>query len=289
VVGTLIFVLVLMLAMGAQAYMSGLQAEAAEVYGQAQQVLGQHGEESLAYGFSASGLVVANGGPATSEVVGMYIRDPNGSVYSGSTFPVAYLPAGSEASVKSLVPAGVCLPTGTTSCLARFLDATRGSGPGYSVGLTTSLGNTFWYPSTEDAPGNLSVYYDALGATYFDYNLASVGCGVALPIIPVVSVRVDASVGVLGTGSFQTNVYVYRSTVGIPPTGSPPGGADTRVAQCSLSGSASGVICSLDFVDGGLKAGATYYFYLAASTTGSFASEILGGTPVQTSVTVELL
>jgi len=42
-------------------------------------------------------------------------------------------------------------------------------------------------------------------------------------------------------------------------------------------------------VDGGLTSGVTYYYYVAASTTGSFASEILGGTPVQTSVMVEPL
>ncbi|HME18173.1 MAG TPA: hypothetical protein VKF15_00355, partial [Nitrososphaerales archaeon] len=219
----------------------------------------------------------------------MYIRDPNGSVYSGSTFSPAYLPVGSEESVKSLVPAGVCLPTGTSSCLSRYAEATKGSAPGYAVGLTTSLGNTFWYPGAEDAPGNVSVYYDALGATYFDYALASVGCGVKLPNVPVGSVRVDASVAVLGTGSFQTYVYVYRSTAAIPPAGSHPGGADARVAQCFLSGSASGPICSLGFVDGGLTSGVTYYYYVAASTTGSFASEILGGTPVQTSVMVEPL
>jgi len=289
VVGTLIFVFVLMMAMGAQLYMSGLQAQASLADGQAQQVQQLRGEESLAYTFSAPGLTVMNGGRSTAEVVGMYVRDPNGSVYSAPAFPPAFIPAGSEAPVAELVPSGVCLPSGTSSCLARYSAAVRAPGAGYEVGLTTSLGNTFWYPSGGGAQANVSVYYATLGTTYADYGLASVGCGVALASLQATSVRVDATVGVLGIGSFQTWVYVYQSTAGIPARGTPPPATDARVAQCFLSGSAAGETCSFDFVDGGLTQGASYYFYVAASTIGSFDSEILGGTPVQTSVTVEPL
>ena len=275
--------------MGAQVYLSGLQAEGMEVNSQALQVQHQREAESLVYAYSGAGLVALNGGQATAEVVGLYIRFPNGSVYSGSSFSPAYIPAGSEAPVQALVPAGACLPTGTTTCLARYLKATKDSTPGYAVGLATSLGNTFWYPSGDGPSANLSVYYGNLGTTYVDSNLASVGCGVTLADLQATSVRVDASVGVLGIGSFQTYVYLYQSTAGIPARGSSPGGSDTRVAQCFLSGSASGATCSFDLVDGGLTEGDTYYLYIAASTTGSFASEILGGTPVQTSITAEPL
>jgi len=285
----MIFVVVLMLAMGAQVYMSGLQARANGADNQAQQVEYRRGAESLTYAFSGSGLVALNGGPSTAEVVDMYIRDPNGSVYSGSAFLPAYIPPGSAAPVQALVPNGVCLPTGTSTCVARYLDATRGSGSGYAVGLVTSLGNTFWYPSDREPSANLSLYYAALATTYLDYNLASVGCGVTLANLQATTVRVDSSVGVVGSGSFQTYVFLYQSTAAIPQRGNAPGPSDTRIAQCFLSGSASGGTCSFDFVDSGLTPGDTYYLYIAASTTGSFDSEILGGSPVQTSLTVEPL
>jgi hypothetical protein len=289
IVGTMIFVLVLMLAMGAQAYMSGLQAVSGQSYGEAQQAAYRKGMESLTFGASSSGLVAINGGPATSEVIGMYFRDPNGSVYYGPSFQPAFLPPGGEAAVRGLVPGGVCLPTGTTTCLGRYTEAARQAAAGFGVGLLTSLGNTFWYESGSGAPGNLTLYYATLGATYIDSGLASVGCGLTLATVPSGTVKVEASVGVLGTGSFQTYVYIYRSTAGIPPRGGAPGGSDARIGQCFLSGTATGAACSFDLVDGGLSPSTTYYYYMAAASSGSFPAEILGGSPVQTSITAEPL
>ena len=99
---------------------------------------------------------MTNTGAATATAVAMLLKFENGTVFdlngtSSPRFQAAVLPAGDEAGVQSMVPAGACSPDGT-SCLDAYLTIVDGRTPGRAVGLVTSLGNTFWYvPSA--APG----------------------------------------------------------------------------------------------------------------------------------------
>jgi hypothetical protein len=173
VIGTMIFVVVLMMAVGAQTYIGGLQAQSNQSSQLAQEAANLHGDESLTFSNPASGLVVVNGGQSSSEIVAMYLRYPNGSVYSGSSFTPVYLPPSASASVQAIVPSGTCLPTGTSTCLSRYEAVTESSTPGYSVGLTTSLGNTFWYTPAASSPPSWTK------ATFLTSGTWSVPSGVA--------------------------------------------------------------------------------------------------------------
>ena len=146
----MVFLLILVLALGGLAYVGGLEHQSAQASAAAQRGADAHARELLLYRATTSGLQVANGGPGSSEVVAMYFRYPNGSVYYGSAFSPVLLPEGAGAPVQGMVPSGTCLPSGTSTCLARFGAIYGSQTPGYSVGLVTSLGNTFWYiPGTQ--------------------------------------------------------------------------------------------------------------------------------------------
>ncbi|MDG7006650.1 MAG: hypothetical protein JRN06_00230 [Nitrososphaerota archaeon] len=148
VIGTMIFVVVLMLAIGAQSYIQGLQAQSNQSSQQAQEAANLHSGELLVFSNPAAGLTLVNSGLESASVVGMYFRFPNGSIYASSSFNPVYLPASAGAPVQGIVPGGVCKDqggSGTANCLARFNAITGTTTAGYSVGVVTSRGNVFWY------------------------------------------------------------------------------------------------------------------------------------------------
>ena len=142
VVGTVFFVVVFMLALGSLAYASGLQAQASQAEQQALQLDLRRGSEGLAFATQAGGLWATDTGTSSSTITYLVLRFPNGTVYS---LPVAStVSAGGRVSVQALVPAGFCTP-GSATCLSKYRQITLGNPPGGSIGLVTTMGNTFWY------------------------------------------------------------------------------------------------------------------------------------------------
>lgn len=154
IIGTLIFVIVFMAAIGAQAYMSSLQAQSAQAVQQAQSVAAQKAHELLKYSTPSAGLSATDSGPAATKIIAMILKFENGTVYSltdppsGSNpaFSSVTLSASASALVQSLVPSGTCsAPSGTATCLSKYDSIVDGAVAGRSVGLVTSMGNTFWF------------------------------------------------------------------------------------------------------------------------------------------------
>lgn len=142
VIGTVFFVLVFMMALGAMAYASALQSQSAGAQVSAEQVAASRGAESLTFDGQGSGLAAVVSGPTTAVVNHVVLRFPNGTVYP---LPAsAAIPTGGSLNVQALIPAGVCSP-GTATCLSKYNQIVAGNPPGASVGLVTSMGNVFWY------------------------------------------------------------------------------------------------------------------------------------------------
>jgi O-acetyl-ADP-ribose deacetylase (regulator of RNase III) len=142
VVGTVIFVLVFMVALGSLAYAWGLQQQAAAAQESALQLVSQRGEESLAFAETGAGLLAANEGPAAVSINHLVLRYPNGTVYPLAARTV--IAPGGATLVESLIPDGLCSP-GTATCGSRYSQIVAGNPAGSSVGLVTGFGNTFWY------------------------------------------------------------------------------------------------------------------------------------------------
>jgi len=174
VIGTIFFVLVLMAAVGALAYMSSVQAQSSQAAQQAQQVANMKGKENLQYAMSSSGLTVSNTGGAASKVTALLFEYPNGTVYnlnSGSTpsFTAVTIPANANSPVGSMVPSGACTP-GAATCVSRYNALVANPALG-SIGLVTSLGNTYWsnlmsafLPNSCSSIGTLSMQVSPSGA-----------------------------------------------------------------------------------------------------------------------------
>jgi hypothetical protein len=150
VVGTIFFVLVFMLAMGALVYASGLQSQVSQADLAAQQVSDLRGAESVAFVLNASSLEAVNSGPNSVSVNHVILRFPNGTVYALAA--TAVVASGGTLSLGGLIPAGICSPGGAT-CLSKFNQIISGNPGGSSVGVVTSLGNSFWYVHMASAPG----------------------------------------------------------------------------------------------------------------------------------------
>lgn len=149
-IGTVFFMVVFLLAIGSMAYASGLQAQASEAELQAQSTASRHGTESLSFAASPSGVEALNDGPATLAVEYVVLKFPNGTVYA---IPAsAEVPSGGTLLVKGLVPGTLCSP-GTATCLSKYDRIVAGDPLGSSVGVVTSLGNTFWYIAPQSQPG----------------------------------------------------------------------------------------------------------------------------------------
>lgn len=160
VVGTVFFVLVFMLALGALAYDANLQAQTSAAQQQGVLVASERGSEDLAFGAGPSGLEATDTGPATLGVEFVVLRFPNGTVYPMAA--AASIPSGGMVSVRGLIPAGTCAP-GTASCLSKYDQVVSGSPEGSSVGIVTSFGNVFWYTYSGGASGWGAVTFSSSG------------------------------------------------------------------------------------------------------------------------------
>src|SRR5215467_3754056 len=149
----------MVLAIGSQIYLMNLQGQSSQGYQQAISTQVRRASEILDFTLPAAGLTVVNGGPTTTRIIGMYIKYPNGSVYSGSTFSGRDVASSSAVAVQGLVPSGVCLPTGTSTCSSRYGTVVGSATPGYAIGLLTSLGNTFWYAPASSANNPIAPNY----------------------------------------------------------------------------------------------------------------------------------
>ncbi len=156
VVGTLFFLIVFMLAVGAIAYSSALQGEAGAAAGQADQVAALHAQEQVKFVEAASGLEAVDSGPTTVTVNHVIFEYPNGTVYALAAS--ASVPQGGSVQVASLVPSGTCAP-GAETCAERYEQIVAGDPPGSSVGILTSLGNTFWYSASAGSASGSASYY----------------------------------------------------------------------------------------------------------------------------------
>jgi hypothetical protein len=142
VVGTIFFVLVFIGALGALDFASNQQQMAALAQQDAEENMLRRSGESLVFTASSAGLQATNEGPTTIEVNHVILKFPNGTVYPLAA--LAALPSGGTLPVRTLIPAGQCVP-GTATCLSKYEHVVAGSPPGSSVGVLTSMGNTFWY------------------------------------------------------------------------------------------------------------------------------------------------
>ena len=140
VIGTMLFVVVLMAGLGAFAYVNSLQTQSSQAAQQAQQLLNQRGKESLTFQALSDGtLAVANTGAAGSTIEYLVLKFANGSVYQFA--PNQAVPSGSLVSVPGLIPNQDC---GLSPCLSKYNTILASTNPGDSVGVVTSLGNVFW-------------------------------------------------------------------------------------------------------------------------------------------------
>ncbi|MDG7010991.1 MAG: hypothetical protein JRN57_02605 [Nitrososphaerota archaeon] len=158
VVGTVIFVVVFMLALGTLEFVSELQAQGAHAEVGAESLVAAKGAERLSFTGGGGGILVENGGGAGVDVNHLILMYPNGTVYTPAVS--ADVPAGGGVSLASLVPSGACLP-GTSTCQARYDSIVSGAAPGGAVGVLSSLGNTFWYYPAEAPSGASPSYYRA--------------------------------------------------------------------------------------------------------------------------------
>jgi hypothetical protein len=147
IVGTMIFMVVFMLAIGSLTYASGLQEQTAQAVQQAEASASAKGSESLAFGVGQSGLSATDTGSGTLVLSYLILKFPNGTVYSLSVDES--VPMGGNVSVAQLVPPGSCSP-GTATCASKYDQILAGNPRGSSIGLVTSLGNTYWYSASVD-------------------------------------------------------------------------------------------------------------------------------------------
>jgi hypothetical protein len=96
---------------------------------------------------------------------------------------------------------------------------------------------------------------------------ATVTCGPSGRILAIS--RVSLLVSPSGNSA---NVYLYRSTAGIPAAGSAPAAGDVVVAADSVLTNGHS---TLEWVDTGLTNGTVYYYYLATSTASNGVEAIL--------------
>jgi hypothetical protein len=181
IIGTVLFIVVLMAGLGAQVYLSSVQAQSAQAAQQALLLVNQRNLESLVFsGSGAAGLSVTNAGTVTSAVIAIILKYANnGTVYSPSSSPLpASVPSGSSQVVQSMVPTGNCGASST--CVSRYNAMVAGTSSG-AVGLVTSLGNTFWYNPFSAVPaGSSSLVRTTSDATTSSTTVRSTGLFFAL-------------------------------------------------------------------------------------------------------------
>ena len=220
VVGTVFFMVVFLLAVGSMAYTSGLQAQASEAALQAQSLASRHGEEALSFTDLQSGLTALNEGPADLVVEYVVLRLPNGTVYPMSAS--AEIPSGRTISITGLVPDTACHP-GVATCLSDYYRVAAGNPPGSSVGIVTSLGNTFWYTYSAQPPPGTPV------SAWVRADVATTGSGLYSSTTLAVTLAANTTYAFAAYTAIEPTFGVEHYDFEIGPL--PPGA--TLVIACS--------------------------------------------------------
>ncbi|MBI3858814.1 MAG: hypothetical protein HY296_01025 [Thaumarchaeota archaeon] len=154
VIGTLFFVFVFMIAIGAQAYMSGLQSQSSQAAEAAQNVVDRKVAEALRFDGGGTSVTAVNTGGSLERFRYVVLRFNNGSAYALQTS--AAVPPGSSEPVAQMVPSGTC---GKMQCSQKYNLIATGAAAG-AVGVVTSFGNTYWYsPTDPTVSGGVGAYY----------------------------------------------------------------------------------------------------------------------------------
>ena len=141
VIGTMIFVVVFLLALGAMAYLSGVQAQSTQAQAEAESVASAKGSERLGFAGGGLSLSAQNEGGTTVDINHLILAYPNGTTFTLAVS--ASVPPGGGVAVAPLVPEGKC--GGSEACLSIYDSVVGGSPGGLALGLLPSLGNTIWY------------------------------------------------------------------------------------------------------------------------------------------------
>lgn len=275
VIGTMLFVAVLMVGLGAFAYVYSLQAQAAQAAQQAQQLLNQKGKEALAFQAGTTTLSVLNDGPTSAKLVAILLKYSNGTVYnlnsaSAPAFTPVTLQVSTSTAVKPMVPSGSC---GLSTCLSKYNAILVGGASGDAVGLVTSLGNVFWYPTVGAGPSYPHVAFGYLASNWSPPgNSGVLSSGFGISVVPTTHQLLIQGVV---TGWFEgpafedgdMNVEVCQSTSGIPAQNAGASGCLFNDVVINSPGNSdvpySSINAPIAFEATGLTVGTTYYYYLA--------------------------
>jgi hypothetical protein len=158
VIGTILFVIVLLVALGTLEYADALQGQSAQSQQAALNLMAARASTSLTFQYAANSLSVANGGSSGVTIVDVILRFANGSVYPiSANTPI---PSGGSQGLSTLVT-GTC---GGSSCTGKYNTLLANSNPGDMVGVLTSTGACFWSdPASDSAPATGSA--QAVAAT----------------------------------------------------------------------------------------------------------------------------
>jgi hypothetical protein len=253
-----------MAALGAQAYMSSLQAQSSQAVQQAQNVAAQKANELLSYSTPSSGLTVTGSGPTTTKVIAMILKYPNGTVYTFSESTL--LPAGTSLQVVLIVPSGNC---GTAICLSKYNSIVSGIVTGSAMGLVTSLGNVFWYNPGQSSSNSAFPVISLGNSCTFSTN-AMAGFGVQITPRSTGDILVVVHGDAYGpTGFGPTTQLQLNYGTGTPPSaGAAQAGTAATSAERVRSGytpaygtiSGAYIPFSLSVIVKGLTAGTQYWF-----------------------------
>jgi len=144
VVGTLLFVIVLLAAFASLEYIEALQSQSVQAQQAALNLMAAKASTSLTFQY-LNGLSVTNTGPAGLTVVDLFLKFANGSIFTiGTNTPVS---SGGNQGLSSLV-SGTC---GGSSCISKYNTLLNSNAPGSTIGVMTSAGASFWYAPASQA------------------------------------------------------------------------------------------------------------------------------------------
>ena len=202
VIGSMLFVVVLMAGVGAVVYTYSMQAQSTQAMQQGQQLASQRGKEVVTYQIQSTGaLAAANTGPSTSTLRYVILKFANGSIYQLQAS--ASIATGAFLQVANMIPGGSC---GLSSCLSKYNTLVNSRNFGDSIGLTTSLGNVFWYSNAASAPGLPNQILNPSGTWKLFTNIGASDVAAQIYQNPYDATRFYLSVG--------STVYAFSSATG---------------------------------------------------------------------------
>jgi Divergent InlB B-repeat domain len=165
IIGTLLFVIVLLAGFVALEYMDAVQGQSAQAEQAALGLMATRASASLTFHY-LNGLTVTNTGPTGLTVVDLFLKFANGSIYAiGADAPVA---SGGNQALSPLI-SGTC---GGSSCASKYNTLLSSSNQGDAIGVLTAAGASFWYspasqasiPNSCNSLGTLSMQVSPSGA-----------------------------------------------------------------------------------------------------------------------------